>query len=81
MHPHLSNDSKQLACASIIQALEDCHKQGLMTKMSGKCNPIKDELIQCLRKERLERTAKHVQKGKERRRKTEEIWREIDGDK
>ncbi|KAN0066363.1 hypothetical protein ACQY0O_000457 [Thecaphora frezii] len=78
MHPHLVGERKQQHCARLIRALEDCHAQGWWVKITGGCNGIKHELNMCLRAERIDRTNKHVQESKEKRKKTEEIWKAID---
>ncbi|EPQ32139.1 uncharacterized protein PFL1_00336 [Pseudozyma flocculosa PF-1] len=78
MHPHLVGESKQQHCADLIRALEDCHARGWWTKITGGCNGIKEDLNLCLRAERIERTKNHIQQSKEKRKKTEEIWKAID---
>ncbi|GAC96195.1 hypothetical protein PHSY_003775 [Pseudozyma hubeiensis SY62] len=65
-------------CAHLIQALNECHAKGVWHKITGGCNGIKHDLNMCLRQERVERTANHVRESRESRKKTEQIWKEID---
>ncbi|SNX83111.1 related to CMC2 - protein of the mitochondrial intermembrane space involved in respiratory chain complex assembly [Melanopsichium pennsylvanicum] len=78
MHPHLVGESKLQHCAPLIQALNECHAQGVWHKITGGCNGIKHELNMCLRAERVERTANHVKESRQNRKKTEEVWKKID---
>ena len=61
-----------------MAALDECHAQGFLHKMTGMCNDAKREVNKCLRAERLERTAKNREKAKEKRARIERIWKEID---
>ncbi|CEH14020.1 Uncharacterized conserved protein [Ceraceosorus bombacis] len=65
MHPALSA-SKQEQCGELIRALNDCHAKGFWHKITGGCNDVKLELNKCLRKERLERTARNAEKAANR---------------
>lgn len=38
-------------CSEYIQALEECHKSGLLARFNGKCNDHKNALNMCLRQE------------------------------
>ncbi|PPQ64641.1 hypothetical protein CVT26_002731 [Gymnopilus dilepis] len=74
MHAQLSD--KKLVCKEFIQALEECHAGG-WTRFVGACNKQKDELNQCLRSERIARTAKNREEAKERRLKTDRALEEF----
>ncbi|PWZ00499.1 UPF0287-domain-containing protein [Testicularia cyperi] len=78
MHPHLVGDRKLEHCAHLIQALNECHAKGWFHKITGGCNDIKHDLNMCLRAERLDRTAQHIQASRENRKKTEQIWKKIE---
>ncbi|PWN53256.1 UPF0287-domain-containing protein [Violaceomyces palustris] len=78
MHPHLVGEQKKEHCAKYIQALEECHRRGLLHKLTGGCNGVKHELNMCLREERLARTAKHIQDSKELNEKKRKIWKAIE---
>ncbi|PWN29380.1 UPF0287-domain-containing protein [Jaminaea rosea] len=77
MHPHLVQ-GKQQKCGDLIAALDECHNRGLMARMTGACNDIKHRLNMCLREERLERTAKHVEESKAKREAKQKVWAKID---
>ena len=61
-----------------MAALDQCHAQGFLHKMTGGCNDAKREVNKCLRAERLERSAKNREKARERREKIKRTWKEID---
>ncbi len=61
-----------------MSALDECHAQGFLHKMTGGCNDAKRDVNKCLRAERLERTARNREKAKEKRERIEKIWKEID---
>lgn len=63
-----------------MAALEECHAQGFMHKLFGGCNNAKREVNQCLRAERLERTARNREAAKEKKEKIQRMWREIDNE-
>ncbi|OCH95651.1 UPF0287-domain-containing protein [Obba rivulosa] len=78
MHPQLTSD-KRIACKDLIEALEACHAQG-WSRFTGACNQTKHDLNMCLRKERIERTARNREGAKVRRQKVEQVWSELHQD-
>ncbi|KAI6109896.1 hypothetical protein F5141DRAFT_1117386 [Pisolithus sp. B1] len=74
MHPQLSD--KRIVCREFIQALDACHTNN-WARLTGRCNQEKDKLNQCLRKERVERSARNRADAKEQRSKTERAWKEL----
>ncbi|CAO1627585.1 unnamed protein product [Parajaminaea phylloscopi] len=79
MHPHLVQ-GKQIRCGELIAALDECHNRGMMSRMLGSCNGIKHELNMCLREERLERTAKHVEESRSKAAEKKKLWAAIDAE-
>ncbi|GAA98925.1 uncharacterized protein L969DRAFT_95601 [Mixia osmundae IAM 14324] len=79
MHPPLALHQHQ-DCAQVIQALHACHQSSLWAKYTGGCNSLKEELTQCLRAERLERTTKNRDDAAQRRQKTQAVWAAIDAE-
>ncbi|RXK41157.1 hypothetical protein M231_01561 [Tremella mesenterica] len=77
MHPLLGVPERQLACAEYIQALEECHARGWIRYL-GACNSQRRELVLCLRKERLNRTARNREEAKVRTAKKKEVWAELE---
>ena len=65
-------------CEEVMALLDECHAQGFMHKVFGGCNDAKTAVNKCLRAERLERTARNREIAKEKRKKIEQIWKEID---
>lgn len=61
-----------------MDALEECHARGFLWKSMGMCNEAKTAVNKCLRKARLERTARNREEALAKRAKMKEIWNEID---
>ncbi|MCJ1309154.1 hypothetical protein MMC25_002809 [Agyrium rufum] len=61
-----------------MRMLDECHARGFLFKAIGGCNEEKRLVNQCLRGERIERTARNREEAKRKREKIEEKWREID---
>lgn len=51
MHAPLGVPERQLACADLITALNECHARGMLVRWAGLCNGEKQALTMCLRKE------------------------------
>ncbi|OCF37927.1 hypothetical protein I317_06229 [Kwoniella heveanensis CBS 569] len=81
MHAPLGTAERQLACAELISALEQCHAKGMIAKLSGVCNEQKEALSMCLRKERLDRTARNREAAKDRTAKKKEVWAALEREK
>ncbi|WVR07491.1 hypothetical protein IAU60_004533 [Kwoniella sp. DSM 27419] len=81
MHAPLGTVERQLACADLIRALEQCHARGLVAKLMGECNDQKKALSMCLRQERLDRTARNRDEAKERTLKKKEVWAALEREK
>ncbi|KAG1754230.1 hypothetical protein EDB19DRAFT_639427 [Suillus lakei] len=77
MHPQLSD--KRIVCREFIQALDACHVD-IWARLTGGCNQEKDSLNKCLRKERVERSTHNRTQAKEKRLKTEQVWKELHQD-
>ena len=61
-----------------MAVLDECHAKGFMHKVMGNCNDAKQDVNKCLRAERLERTAQNREKGKEKKKRIDRAWKEID---
>lgn len=70
-----------LDCADVVAALEECHARGFLWKVTGNCTEAKYKVNMCLRAQRLERTRVNREAAKEKRKKIEEAWKEIDDNK
>ncbi|WVW85620.1 hypothetical protein I302_107658 [Kwoniella bestiolae CBS 10118] len=81
MHAPLGNPNRQLACAELIEALEVCHAQGMIARLTGACNPQKAALAVCLRKERKDREARNHESAKQRTIKKKQVWEELEREK
>ena len=58
--------------------LDECHAQGFLHKVMGGCNDAKTAVNKCLRAERVQRTAQNRAITREKRKKMEQIWKEMD---
>ncbi|PFH57741.1 hypothetical protein XA68_14627 [Ophiocordyceps unilateralis] len=76
MHPHL-HTKNALACEEIIAALEACHAQGFMHKVTGGCNDVKTQVNKCLREERTKMQADNRAAAKAKRKRLEEERRDL----
>ncbi|KAI0371724.1 UPF0287-domain-containing protein [Pilatotrama ljubarskyi] len=80
MHPQLTEKKigshPPPVCLEFIQALDACHANGWY-RWTGACNQAKQDLNMCLRKERIDRTAKNREEAKLRRQKAEQAWKEL----
>ncbi|PWN41036.1 hypothetical protein IE81DRAFT_292435, partial [Ceraceosorus guamensis] len=65
-------------CGELIRALNECHAKGFWHKITGGCNDVKLELNKCLRKERLERTARNAEKAAVMNEKKRRAWAELE---
>ncbi len=61
-----------------MAALDECHAQGFLHKVTGGCNDAKRDVNKCLRAERLQRTARNREEAKAKRERVNLIWREIE---
>ncbi|KAI8584502.1 hypothetical protein K450DRAFT_216672 [Umbelopsis ramanniana AG] len=77
MHPPLASHKHQ-GCEHIIQALDDCHRSGLLNKYSGKCNDIKLKLNECLGEEFQIVRAENKQKAAAKREKIRQVWKDME---
>ncbi|CAG8604362.1 1896_t:CDS:2, partial [Paraglomus brasilianum] len=64
-------------CVDIIRRLEECHNEGFFAKYFGKCNKIKLELNKCLGEEFEIRRLKNAQEAREKRKRVEKLWKEL----
>ncbi|VEU20403.1 DEKNAAC101384 [Brettanomyces naardenensis] len=65
MHSIIDRE-KNFECEDIIQALEECHKQGFMAKAFGKCTPVKQQLSMCLHETRMAEQRKKILQQREK---------------
>lgn len=78
MHPQLDKNRFD-PCASLMDALEECHNQEFLKKAMGLCNFEKDELNKCLHYTRVNDANERIRQSRikqkqmdERRKKAEE---------
>jgi COX assembly protein 2 len=68
-------------CADVVAALDECHARGFLWKVTGNCTEAKYKVNMCLRAQRLEKTRQNREIAKEKRKKIEEVWAELDANK
>ncbi|KAI9228965.1 MAG: cytochrome c oxidase biogenesis protein Cmc1-like protein [Piptocephalis tieghemiana] len=76
MHPQL-HEHKHDECVEVIRKLNECHKQSFWARLTGQCNPVKDELNACLTREFNAKRKANAKSAKERRERVEAKWKEI----
>jgi COX assembly protein 2 len=76
----LSNTYPQ-DCADVVAALEECHNQGFLWKVTGNCTDAKYKVNMCLRGLRLEKTKANREAAKEKRERIQKVWKELDENK
>ncbi|CAO3647595.1 unnamed protein product [Cunninghamella blakesleeana] len=77
MHPQLIIH-KHEGCEGVIEALDQCHSANSFNKFLGFCNEAKRQVDLCLKEEFLAQRAGNKQKTKEKRKKMEQIWKDMD---
>ncbi|KAI8361163.1 hypothetical protein B0O80DRAFT_525053 [Mortierella sp. GBAus27b] len=69
---------KHVSCEDIIIELDKCHKSGFLNRYLGGCNHLKQAMNDCLQAEFDINRKKHFEKAKEKRKKVEEAWKDMD---
>lgn len=79
-HPQIptSPTNTPPGCAEVVAALEECHAQGFLHKVTGNCTDAKYRVNMCLRGLRLERTRQNREEAKEKRAQIKKVWAELD---
>lgn len=67
-----------LGCGKIIEALEECHRSGMMHQVFGGCNNQKEALVECLHSQRMDVQKEHFLKAKEKRKAMLEKWKKLE---
>lgn len=71
MHPQLDRVRFD-PCASLMDALEECHRQEFLKKALGMCNFEKDELSKCLHHTRVSSQNDRIRESRLKQKKYEE---------
>ncbi|KAI8051483.1 hypothetical protein BDF22DRAFT_621460 [Syncephalis plumigaleata] len=80
MHPHVY-EHKNPDCADLIRQLEECHARGLWSKLTNECSGLKDSLNACLSAEFGRNQASNTEEARKRRKRIQELWKELDEEK
>ncbi|KAG7580072.1 hypothetical protein FFLO_00043 [Filobasidium floriforme] len=78
MHAPLNVPLREASCLKEIQAINECHARGFLARLKGDCNAAREALNLCLRKERLDRTARNSENAKLRNEKKKQAWESLD---
>ena len=65
-------------CEEVMNLLDECHARGFLHSALGNCNEAKRDVTKCLRAARIERQKMNLDKAREKRKETLEMWKEID---
>ncbi|KAI9468100.1 MAG: cytochrome c oxidase biogenesis protein Cmc1-like protein [Benjaminiella poitrasii] len=77
MHPPLEAHKNE-GCDGVIEALEECHRAGSFNRFLGTCNDAKRAVDECLKQEFLAQREANKGKSKEKRKRMEAIWKEME---
>ncbi|XP_034485333.1 COX assembly mitochondrial protein 2 homolog [Drosophila innubila] len=72
MHTDLSSHLHTPACNKLIEELKACHENHGFAKFVGICNTIDDQVVKCLKSERVARSAANRARARERQSKYKE---------
>ncbi|KAF2885618.1 hypothetical protein ILUMI_20560 [Ignelater luminosus] len=72
MHTDLSPHLHTKECNTLIDLLKQCHEDHPFRKFLGYCNSIDQQVVMCLKSERLARRQKNYEKSLEFKRKLRE---------
>ena len=75
MHPQLDRVRFD-TCESLMDALEECHRQEFLKQALGLCNFEKDELAKCIHHTRLNDANERIKRSRERQKEYEKRRRE-----
>lgn len=69
MHTDLSPHLHTQECNKIIEALNKCHEENSLLRngLFGVCDKLYHEMRACTKRERLDRTAKHIEDSRRKR--------------
>ncbi|RLV87916.1 COX assembly mitochondrial protein 2 [Meyerozyma sp. JA9] len=70
MHPQLDRVRFD-TCESLMDALEECHRQEFLKQALGSCNFEKDELSKCIHHTRLHDANERIRRTRERQKEYE----------
>ncbi|KAF9348838.1 MAG: hypothetical protein J3Q66DRAFT_322674 [Benniella sp.] len=69
---------KHISCEDIIVEFDRCHSESILNRYLGRCNQLKRAMNECLQAEFDINRKKHFEKAKEKRKKVEEAWKDMD---
>ncbi|EDV90691.1 COX assembly mitochondrial protein 2 homolog [Drosophila grimshawi] len=72
MHTDLASHLHTPACNILIEQLKACHENNAFAKFIGVCNTIDDQVVKCLKSERVARSAANRARARENQAKYKE---------
>lgn len=81
MHPDLSPHLHTADCNRLIDLLKNCHKENKYAKFLGICNDFDNQVIDCLRNERKERSRQNREQAQEKQRLVQERMKQLNKEK
>ncbi|KAL2271180.1 hypothetical protein VTJ83DRAFT_551 [Remersonia thermophila] len=77
MHP-LLHTKDNTGCEQVMIALEECHARGFLWKALGMCNNAKEQLVKCLREERVRHQTINRTEEQQKQARIRQKWKEIE---
>lgn len=78
MHSDLSAHLHTPECNQLIDLLKKCHEDNKFARFIGVCNTVDQQVVNCLRQERRERSRVNRQQAAEKQRRVQERMRQFD---
>ncbi|XP_001863390.2 COX assembly mitochondrial protein 2 homolog [Culex quinquefasciatus] len=78
MHSDLSAHLHTPECNQLIDLLKNCHEENKFAKFIGVCNTIDQQVVNCLRGERRERSRVNRQQAAEKQRRVQERMKQFE---
>ncbi|XP_055525792.1 COX assembly mitochondrial protein 2 homolog [Wyeomyia smithii] len=80
MHTDLSAHLHTPECNELINLLKQCHTENKLAKFVGVCNAADQKVLNCLKKERIERSRLNRENAKKKQQRTQERMRQFEAE-
>ncbi|XP_058463899.1 COX assembly mitochondrial protein 2 homolog [Malaya genurostris] len=80
MHSDLSPHLHTPECNKLINLLKQCHAERKFARFVGVCNTFDQNVVDCLRNERIERSRENRDKARKEQQRVRERMRQLEKD-